>query len=215
MKHVPSIIQQIELVDTKGIIKRYYPGNDIEDDRLSFYYSLAAIIYEESENDHEYSQVLCFVCDFFYEFWLVDHDLDFLGKENLENIFFYLVFLQEKFDGFLMDTYGKDLNHSASLSLGALGGKVYKNSDYFNKISPIEFLKTKRPHFDFYMDSFENEKGNYCLLLFLFLIISNSIMDFNKIPPEQFYKDIKKNIEIRYSKKELLNFIDIIHKTKK
>ena len=38
-------------------------------------------------------------------------------------------------------------------------------------------------------------------------------MDFNKIPPEQFYKDIKKNIEIRYSK-ELLNFIDIIHKTK-
>ena len=47
VKHVPSIIQQIELVDTKGIIKRYYPGNDIEDDRLSFYYSLAAIIYEE------------------------------------------------------------------------------------------------------------------------------------------------------------------------
>ena len=38
IKHTSKILEQIDLVDTIGIIKRYFPGNKLETDQTSFYF---------------------------------------------------------------------------------------------------------------------------------------------------------------------------------
>jgi hypothetical protein len=213
IKHTTKILEQIDLVDTNGIIKRYFPGNKLENDQISFYFCLAAIIYEESHVDNEYSQVLCFFDEHFIENWYFGNDLNFLTHNDLENIFFYLMFLSEKFSGFIMGDYGDHLNHRACLVLGKLGGELYKKSLEYNNKSPIKFFKKKRDFFDFTLDNYIDEK-KFNFLIFLFSLIVNSKINIERITPIDFFNDIKISVSVAFSDKDLLDFIDIIDNIK-